>query len=56
MMVQTPKSAHGDRILSSLAPARKLPEPVYKIAGPLPDTEQVRFGLDLRPGQSGWGV
>ncbi len=51
-LMENPKLARGDQILTIPTLVRKLPEPLRKIIGNLVDTERVLIGLDLRPRKS----
>jgi circadian clock protein KaiB len=46
-LLENPKLAKGDQILSIPTLVRKLPQPLRKIIGDLSNTERVLVGLDL---------
>ncbi len=48
-LLENPRLAAGDEIVSIPTLVRKLPTPVRKIIGNLSDTERVLVGLQLRP-------
>ena len=46
-LIENPKLAKGDQILAIPTLVRKLPPPIRKIIGDLPNTERVLIGLNI---------
>ena len=46
---EKPQLAEDERILATPTLIKELPEPIRRLIGDLSDTEQVLFGLDLKP-------
>jgi circadian clock protein KaiB len=47
---EKPKLAKEEQIIASPTLIKKLPLPLRRFIGDLSDTEQILFGLDLKPG------